>query len=248
MFPFLEPLRVITSNNAVWVALFRLSVAAFCGGCIGIERGKKRRPAGFRTHMLVCMAATLAMIMSQFLTMMINTYWLELIGTLNSPGSISTDVSRFGAQIINGIGFLGAGTVIVTGRQQVKGLTTAAGLWASACMGLCIGAGFVEGALVACVLIILTITFFNRIGRIIVLSTRNINLYIEFAHVDDIGAVISAIKAQDIRIFDVDIRKNITEGANQSAVFSVLLPKHMSHATALSIVAGVENVRSIEEL
>lgn len=248
MFAFLDPLRTITSDNTVWVALLRLSVAAFCGGCIGLERGKKRRPAGFRTHMLVCIAAALAMIISQYLTMMITEHWLVLIGDLKSPGSISTDVSRFGAQVINGIGFLGAGTVIVTGRQQVKGLTTAAGLWASACMGLCIGAGFVEGALVACLLIIATITVFTHLERFIVSRVRNINLYIEFAHVDDVGAVISAIKAQDIRIFDVEIQKSKEEGANQSAVFSVLLPKRMSHATALSIVAGVENVRAIEEL
>ncbi len=246
MLSFLDPLREITANNAVWVALFRLSVAAFCGGCIGLERGKKRRPAGFRTHMLVCISATLAMLISQYLTMMVGTYWSDIV--LVGGGNKYTDVSRFGAQIINGIGFLGAGTIIVTGRQQVKGLTTAVGLWASACMGLCIGAGFVEGAFVGCVLIIATITVFNHIERFIMARARNINLYIEFLHMDDVGAVISAIKAQDIRIFDVEIHKQKAEGANQSAVFSVRLPKRMSHATALAVVAGVENVRSIEEL
>ncbi len=246
MLSFLNPLREITADNAVWVALFRLAVAAFCGGCIGIERGKKRRAAGFRTYMLVCMSATLAMLISQYLTMMVDASWgnIHLLG----GGNNYTDVSRLGAQIINGIGFLGAGTIIVTGRQQVKGLTTAVGLWASACMGLCIGAGFVEGALIGCILIIVTITLFNHIERFIMARARNINLYIEFLHMDDIGAVISAIKAQDIRIFDVEIRKHQTVGVNQSAVFSVRLPKRMSHATALAVVAGVENVRSIEEL
>ena len=248
MFWIFEKLSHMTMDNMIWVTLLRLGVAMFCGGVIGLERGRKRRPAGFRTHMLVCLAAALAMIMSQYLTMMINEYWLAMVGDLNSPGSISTDVSRFGAQIINGIGFLGAGTVIVTGRQQVKGLTTAAGLWASACMGLCIGAGFVEGALFACVLIIATITIFSHLERFVVSRVRNINLYVEFEHVDDVGAVISAIKAQDIRIFDVEIHKSKESGGNQSAVFSVLLPKRMSHATALSVVAGVENVRAIEEL
>ncbi|MBQ3063823.1 MAG: MgtC/SapB family protein [Clostridia bacterium] len=245
MLEFLNPLREITENNAVWIALFRLSVAAFCGGCIGLERGKKRRPAGFRTYMLVCMSATLTMLISQYLTMMVGTYWTDV--TLVGGGNKYTDVSRFGAQIINGIGFLGAGTIIVTGRQQVKGLTTAVGLWASACMGLCIGAGFVEGAAIGCLLIIATITIFNHIERFIMARARNINLYIEFLHMDDVGAVISAIKAQDIRIFDVEIHKQ-NASASQSAVFSVRLPKRMSHATALAVVAGVENVRSIEEL
>ena len=236
-------LTEMTAGNSLWIALFRLSVAAFCGGCIGLERGKKRRPAGFRTHMLVCIGASLAMLIGQYLAMMIDLHWRELVGI-----NMSVDVSRFGAQVINGIGFLGAGTVIVTGQQQVKGLTTAAGLWASACMGLCIGAGFVEGALIGCLLIILTIIVFTHLERFIVSRVRNINLYIEFVHVDDVGAIISAIKAQDIRIFDVEIHKSKGADDNQSAVFSVRLPKRKSHATALSVIAGVENVRSLEEL
>ncbi len=247
MLGFLDPLRTITSDNSLWVALLRLAVAAFCGGCVGLERGRKRRPAGFRTHMLVCLAAALAMIISQYLTMMVTEYWDSLV-IIQGGGNKYTDVSRFGAQVINGIGFLGAGTVIVTGRQQVKGLTTAAGLWASACMGLAIGAGFVEGAFVGCLLIVATITIFNHLERRILTRARNINLYIEFAHIDDVGAVISAIKAQDIRIFDVEIHKSKDVGGNQSAVFSIRLPKRMSHATAMSVVAGVENVRAIEEL
>ena len=126
-------------------SMFRLTLATICGGLIGIERIRKRRPAGFRTHTLVCIGAALTMIISQYL-------W--------SRGQ-TTDLSRLGAQVINGIGFLGAGTIIVTGRQQVKGLTTAAGLWASACMGLAIGAGFYFGAVVGCILIILTTTLLS---------------------------------------------------------------------------------------
>ena len=145
MLSFLDPLRIMTAQNVLWITLLRLAVAMFCGGAIGLERGKKRRPAGFRTHMLVCIGATLAMLVSQYLSMMETTFWAALV----SPNAPKTDLSRLGAQVINGIGFLGAGTIIVTGRQEVKGLTTAAGLWASACMGLAIGAGFVELAFFA---------------------------------------------------------------------------------------------------
>jgi putative Mg2+ transporter-C (MgtC) family protein len=159
-----------------------------------------------------------------------------------------TDVARLGAQVINGIGFLGAGTIIVTGKQEVKGLTTAAGLWASACMGLCIGAGFVEGALVGCALIVITIVFLGRLQRFIMMHARNLNLLVEFTHIDDVGKIISAIKAQDIRIFDVDIHKSKGAGALPSAVFSVRLPQKMSHTALLTLLAGVENVRTIEEL
>ena len=235
----------MTEQNMIWVTLLRLGVAMFCGGVIGLERGRKRRPAGFRTHMLVCIGAALAMLISQYLSMMVTTHWHELV---SFEGQINTDASRLGAQVINGIGFLGAGTIIVTGRQEVKGLTTAAGLWASACMGLAIGAGFVEGAFFGCVLISLTIIVFSRLERVIVSRARNINLYVEFEHVDDLGKIISVIKAQDIRIFDVDVRKANEKRTTQSGVFSVRLPKRMPHTKIMTVLAGVEGIRTIEEL
>ena len=125
--------------NFVSVAL-RLLLSAVIGFSLGMERGRKRRPAGCRTYMLVCMGATLTLLLSQYEYYMLTNRWYDLALEIG----IRTDVSRFGAQVINGVGFLGAGTILVTGRREVKGLTTAAGLWASACMGLAIGAGFYE--------------------------------------------------------------------------------------------------------
>ncbi len=243
MIPFLENLRYLTPDNLVWVTLSRLGIALLCGGIIGLERGRKRRPAGFRTHMLVCLGAALAMLISQYLSMMESTFWGAL-----TPFSANTDVARLGAQVINGIGFLGAGTIIVTGRQEVKGLTTAAGLWASACMGLAIGAGFAEGALICCVLISITIILFTRLEHWLMLRARNINLFIGFASSDDLGSIISAIKEQDVRIFDVEIQKEKKEQGAQGAVFSLRLPVHMRHTAFVATLAGVECVRTIEEL
>ena len=173
---FFEYVRDI---NNVGAMLIRLAVAALCGGLVGIERGQKRRPAGFRTYMIVCMAASLTMIIGQFLW----HKWSPMV-------SVKIDVARFGAQVINGIGFLGAGTIIVTGRQEVKGLTTAAGLWASACMGLAIGAGFVEGALLACLMIVITITILAKVEHMIMQRARNINVYVEFESLDNVADVI----------------------------------------------------------
>ena len=245
MFWIFKDLAHMTEDNMIWVTLLRLGVAMFCGGVIGLERGRKRRPAGFRTHMLVCIGAALAMLISQYLAMMVTAHWDVLV---TFSGQHNTDASRLGAQVINGIGFLGAGTIIVTGRQEVKGLTTAAGLWASACMGLAIGAGFVEGAFFACILISLTIIVFSRFERVIVSRARNINLFIEFEHVDDLGKIISVIKAQDIRIFDVEVRKANEKQLTQSAVFSVRLPKRMPHTKIMTVLAGEESIRTIEEL
>ena len=122
----IETLDYLRQINMLSVML-RLTLAMFCGGMIGLERGRKGRPAGFRTYMLVCLGAALTILLSQYEYFMINHTWAEQASEIG----IRTDVSRFGAQVINGIGFLGAGTIIVTGRQEVKGLTTAAGLWAS---------------------------------------------------------------------------------------------------------------------
>lgn len=240
MLDWLEYLRQLN----IWSMMLRVLCAMAAGGLVGFERERKGRPAGFRTYMLVALGAALTIMLSQYLNLMFEGPWKEIGDSLG----IKTDVSRLGAQVINGVGFLGAGTIIVTGRREVKGLTTAAGLWASACMGLAIGAGFVEGAFFGCLLIILTITLFSRLERLILSRSRNLNLLVEFLHVDDIGAIISAIKSKDIRIFDVDVHRNKAVGANQSAVFSVRLPKRMSHATLMTLISQVENVRAIEEL
>ena len=109
----------------------RLGLALLLGGILGVERGRKRRPAGLRTYMIVCMASALVMMTGEYLFTTLNT----------------GDPARMGAQVISGIGFLGAGTIIITSKQ-VKGLTTAAGLWASACLGLAVGAGYYAGAIV----------------------------------------------------------------------------------------------------
>lgn len=103
----------------------RLLLAVLFGGIIGLERGSNRHPAGFRTHILVCVGATLAMMTNQYITEFFDT----------------TDPARLGAQVITGVGFLGVGTILVTGKNRIKGLTTAAGLWASACLGLALGIG-----------------------------------------------------------------------------------------------------------
>ena len=231
---------------SVWDVLIRLGVAVICGGVIGIDRGKKHRPAGFRTHMLVCIGAALTIILGIYLSMVISNVWLP---TDDSLIFVSTDVSRFGAQVINGIGFLGAGTIIVTGKQQVKGMTTAAGLWASACMGLAIGAGFFSGALIGCALIITTIVVFSKLEHIIMKRTRNINLYVEFESLDDLTSIIERIKENETRIFDVELTKSkSSENTHPYAIFSLRLPKNKSHARLVSSISELETIRTIEEL
>ena len=128
---YLRELNIVTM-------MLRILLAVLCGGLIGLERERKNRPAGFRTYMLTALGATLTVLLSLQLDQMLHGPWREVAESIGA----TQDVSRFGAEAAKGIGFLGAGTIIITARQQVKGLTTAAGLWASACLGLTIGAGF----------------------------------------------------------------------------------------------------------
>lgn len=237
-----ELLMYLREFNFASVAA-RLTLAMMFGGMLGINRAKKRRAAGFRTYMLVCLGATLAMILGQYETELLLTHW----GDFAEATGNRVDVVRFGAQVINGIGFLGAGTVIVTGRQEVKGLTTAAGLWASACAGLAIGAGFYECALVALILMWMTIKILPEIEDYIIEKARHMNIYVEFNSMNAIGEIISCFRNMDIRIYDVDINRG-AGGLNPSAVFSVRLDEWRPHAEILSTISHLESVTMINEV
>ncbi len=227
----------------IYDVAIRLFSAILCGGLIGIERGKKHRPAGFRTHMIVCLGAALTMLLGMYLALMISEKW-QNISTVSS-----IDVSRFGAQVINGIGFLGAGTIILTSNNRIKGTTTAAGLWASACMGLAIGAGFYQAAVVGCILIIFTISFLSKLENFIMSRTRNITLYIEVEYLDGITSIIEKIKELNAKIFDVEITKKASMDNNRSgAVFTLKLAKKTTHTKFIAEIADVDSVISIEEL
>ena len=225
--------------------MLRLTLAMLFGGMIGMERARKGRAAGFRTYMLVCLGAALTMLLSQYEYYMLTHDWLDLAAEVG----IRTDVSRFGAQVINGIGFLGAGTIIVTGRQEVKGLTTAAGLWASACMGLAIGAGFYECVLLAFLLISLVIRVLPHVENYIVENARNMNIYVEFNSLDDVGDILNRIKSQDVQIYDVEIDHGREEKSRHpSAVFSIRLNRKQLHAQVLAAISELESVRTIDEI
>lgn len=240
----IEALEYLRQMNMASV-LLRLVLAMLFGGMIGLERGRKRRAAGFRTYMLVCLGAALTVILSQYEYVMITTRWAAQAAEIG----IRTDVSRFGAQVINGIGFLGAGTIIVTGRQEVKGVTTAAGLWASACMGLAIGAGFYECVVLGFFLIFLCIRLLPSIENWIVENAQDMNIYVEFQTLDDVGEIINRIKAYDVKIYDVELDHGRTEKLrNPSAVFSIRLNQKQSHTRVLAAISELESVYTIDEI
>lgn len=226
MLSFLDPLREITTV----AVLVRLLFAMVCGGAIGIEREHKRRTAGFRTHILICLGAAMTTMVSQFLFRQMHMY---------------TDIGRLGAQVIAGIGFIGAGTIIVTKRRQVKGLTTAAGLWTCAIIGLAVGAGYYEAAILATVIILLAEIFFSRFEYWVLDNARNINIYVEYSGTDNLDSVIRTLKTYRVIILDLEITKS---GSNSCAIFQLQLPKKLSHDKIMTVVSTSDGIISVEEL
>ena len=146
MLTIFDGLRGITLNTV----LLRLLLAFLSGGIIGMERSYKNRPAGIRTHILICIGGAMASMTGLYLYLNAN---------------LSTDISRIGASVVSGLGFIGAGTIIKTRDHSIKGLTTAAGLWASGIIGVALGAGYYEGGIAAAVLILLTESAFSGLSK-----------------------------------------------------------------------------------
>jgi len=159
-----EVLEYLRELNLASIAL-RVFLAILAGGLIGIERGKQGRAAGMRTHILVCLGAAL--------TVMIGFYAREILGYENS------DPMRVSAQVISGIGFLGVGTILVKGRFQITGLTTAACVWTTATIGLALGSGFYEGALVVFAAAFLTVTLLHKLEYKLGKQQRRFGMYVE---------------------------------------------------------------------
>ena len=232
-------------NLNLYSMMLRIVLAMLTGGIVGFEREKKGRAAGFRTYMLVAMGAAMTVILSQYLAVMMDGPWAEIADTVG----IKTDISRFAAQVINGVGFLGAGTIIVTGRQEVKGLTTAAGLWASACMGIAIGAGFYEGVIVALFMIIFCMKLLPLLEQALVSNSRYMSIYVEMDSFENIGNIVNLIKSENILLLDVEIEKNKREHMSDfSVLFTLKLPRKMAHAELLALLSTVDGIAAIDEV
>lgn len=225
--------RMSWESKEILDIIIKLVLALICGGILGIERERKKRPAGFRTYMLVCLGATLVMMTNQYIYEQYNT----------------GDPARMAAQVISGIGFLGAGTIIVTGHNRVKGLTTAAGLWAAACVGLAIGIGFYPAAIIGCVMIFLAMVIMHGFERRITTSTKLILLYVEMESLSVLKRILSGIKEKNYDLIDMEIEKETYGKQNGIAmVLSVQLALKSAHEDLVRLVDTVEGVTYVEKM
>jgi len=210
----------------------RIVVAVLCGGALGLERGLKHRPAGMRTYMLVCVGACLVMLTNQYLFQVTQT----------------GDPMRLGAQVVSGIGFLGAGTIVVTRYNRIKGLTTAAGLWSAAGVGLALGVGFYEAALIAGFAIFVVMTLLQRWDDNLHSKTRAVEIYVELADGTTMGYFISKLRELELEISNVQIEQSTAESNSRGLIATLKAQKRCEHSDLMEKIRAINGVRYLEEL
>lgn len=213
--------------------IIRFTLAVIFSGIIGLERGRKKRPAGLRTHILVCVGSTIVMITSQYMT--------DVLGNTG-------DIARLGAQVISGIGFLGAGTIIIDGKNKVKGLTTAAGLWSCACMGLAIGIGFYEGAIITCIFLFGVVTGLHKLDLYLQGNSKVIDIYAEFDNISAVTDFISNIKETGARVSDIEMKKSKESGGGVGVIMTLKLPEKCDHTEYLINLHKSKGIQFVEEI
>ena len=213
--------------------LLRILAAVLMGGMLGLDRGLKNRPAGLRTYMLVCVGACLVMLTNQYI--------YQLFGT--------GDPVRMGAQVVSGIGFLGAGTIIVTQRSQIKGLTTAAGLWTAAGVGLALGIGFYEAAFVGGIAIFTVMTLLQRLDNRMHRNAKQLDVYIELSADISLGHFLKSVRERDIDISNIQ-REHVSDPAPGSRGYTATLKasKRGNHLEMLDSIQKIPGVTLLEEL
>lgn len=204
--------------------VIRLVLALLCGGLIGMQRERHGRAAGFRTHIIVCIGSALA----------------AMTGIFTSETlAFSTDPMRLSAQVLSGIGFLGVGTILVTGHLHVKGLTTAAGLWTIAAVGLAIGAGFYEAAILCVLILAIVMAYLGNFG-----SRRiKMDIYIEVTGSRNINSAIRDITKAGYTVENIEVQsaKSGTYG-NIGLSIVIGIPKKTKEEKVIDDITTVENV------
>lgn len=217
---------------------FRMFLAVFVGGVIGMERDVKHRAAGLRTHMLVCMGAAIVMMTNEYVVI---TY-----------PDLDVDLTRMGAQVVSGIGFIGAGTILVTSENRIKGLTTAAGLWAAATLGLAIGIGFYEIALVGTLAIVAIVVFLRPLKQFIQERTRESDVHLIVHSENGLSDFIKATNHLDVRISTIDLKKELMSSDLENEtdlIFSttISLGKQADKDEVIEHIRLMENIVEVTE-
>ena len=212
--------------------LVRIIVSLILGALIGIDRGAKKRGGGARTDAAVCLGATLVMMTAQYIEILF-------------PGK--SDLTRLAAQVITGVGFLGAGSIIVSGHQ-IKGLTSAASIWICACVGLAVGIGFVDGAVILTVILLIGLHILPFIEKSVYQHSRYIRLYAEVKENGTVAMLLHKLKVDGCTIDMYDITRPGTSGQSCTVLITVYLPRRFSKEDYLNSLAEVDGILFVDTL
>lgn len=215
----------------------RLLLAVTIGCVIGIEREHKSRPAGVRTHILVCLGAAIVALMECSLQM----DNIRLSGAYADTG-VTVSMGRMCAQVISGIGFLGAGTIFMT-QKRIAGLTTAASVWCAACLGLASGLGYYSIAIAGCAIVMLTLTLVQRLVHVHAMK----HVEIQFVHrVETLSYITEYFTRMGIKVLEVDFNVQVQEGINvYTNVYTLNMPRKTSYAEIITELSEYANIRGI---
>lgn len=212
--------------------IIRVIVATVLGGVIGLDRGMKHRGAGTKTITIVCLGSTLVMLTEQYIQ-------------INFPGLANMD--RMAAQVISGVGFIGVGTIIIS-RHRVRGLTTAATLWASACVGLAVGIGFIEGGVLITAMMLISLHVLPYVEQFATRHSHYCNVFIDLEENRDLHIVLKKLKEANVIIDSMDTSESRTEGAGISVHMVLYLKKAASRTQVYDILTKLDKVISVDFL
>ena len=224
---------LVARELTVTEIILRVLISVAIGGLIGLERGMKNRPAGLRTYMLVCVGACVVMLTNQY------TYQVYQVG----------DPVRMGAQVISGIGFLGAGTIIVTSRNQIKGLTTAAGLWTAGGIGLAIGIGLYEVAIAASAAVFIILTVLHQLDFRVRKKAHILEAYVELDQQTHLGNFLKEARDRGLEPSNVQLdHEDVVSGSQLSFIVTIKGKKSQNQDAMFTQLRKLEGVEYIEIL
>lgn len=212
--------------------LVRILISAFLGAIIGIDRGVTRRGGGSKTTMSVCLGATLVMLTEQFCQM-------------HYPGT--ADATRMAAQVISGVGFLGVGTIIVSGHK-VKGLSSAASIWTCACIGLATGIGFIVGAVVVTCILLFCLHLLPHIENAFYKHTNYISLYIEVENGKAITSLLHRVRDDGCSVDSFDVEKPKAKGQYFTVMTVLRTPRRMNAEDYMEELREMKGIISVDDM
>ncbi|ADL34780.1 MgtC family protein [Butyrivibrio proteoclasticus B316] len=212
----------------------RLILATLFGSLIGWERVVKRHSAGIKTFALVSLGSAVATSLNIYLA--------------NLPG-LNADVSRIPAGVVSGIGFLGAGTILVTGRQQIKGLTTAASLWVASCMGMAIGGGYLVVGIICFVLVMIANVVLVNLSKVVEDYSKYVSLYVEVNKGGGVKKLTKWIGDKGYKVSSLTKSKEKTiQSSDTAIIIDIDFDKKHSHRMLINELNELDFISYVEEI